>query len=538
MLQRFLAYFFFAIIIAAFYQCARRGSPTGGPKDIEAPILVKAEPENMSINFSENKIRLYFNEYIKLKDVQEQLIISPPLKYIPDLSPQGGASKYVEITIKDTLKENTTYTLNFGESIVDNNEGNPNRFLTYVFSTGTYIDSLEVKGVVKDAFNKDADTFISVMLYEIDSAYTDSTIFKRPPNYITNTLDSTIIFNLKNLKKGKYALFALKDEAKNHVFDQNTDKIGFIKDTITIPTDSIFLLTLFKEVPNFSMAVPSLMSKNKITFGYFGDGENSIIKPISVIPDSVQTMFQKEPKKDSINFWFTPYEMDSLLFTVTNEKYKTLDTFKIKNRKIAQDTLVLSANHRGNINFNDSFLLVGNTPLISMDSSKIKMMDKDSLPVKFSATLDTLENALAIDFIKNPEESYLIDVLPGAITDFFNSTNDSLTVGLKTRSYADFGNLRLSIEGNNLEFPLIVQLTNENGEVQREIYALESQVFEFNHLKPAKYLARVLFDTNANKKWDTGNYLLQIEPEKVSYYPVPIEVRANWELEQTFTVLD
>ncbi|WP_298478916.1 Ig-like domain-containing protein [uncultured Maribacter sp.] len=538
MLQRFLAYFFFAIIIAAFYQCARRGSPTGGPKDIEAPILVKAEPENMSINFSENKIRLYFNEYIKLKDVQEQLIISPPLKYIPDLSPQGGASKYVEITIKDTLKENTTYTLNFGESIVDNNEGNPNRFLTYVFSTGTYIDSLEVKGVVKDAFNKDADTFISVMLYEIDSAYTDSTIFKRPPNYITNTLDSTIIFNLKNLKKGKYALFALKDEAKNHVFDQNTDKIGFIKDTITIPTDSIFLLTLFKEVPNFSMAVPSLMSKNKITFGYFGDGENSIIEPISVIPDSVQTMFQKEPKKDSINFWFTPYEMDSLLFTVTNEKYKTLDTFKIKNRKIAQDTLILSANHRGNINFNDSFLLVGNTPLISMDSSKIKMMDKDSLPVKFSATLDTLENALAIDFIKNPEESYLIDVLPGAITDFFNSTNDSLTVGLKTRSYADFGNLRLSIEGNNLEFPLIVQLTNENGEVQREIYALESQVFEFNHLKPAKYLARVLFDTNANKKWDTGNYLLQIEPEKVSYYPVPIEVRANWELEQTFTVLD
>ncbi|WP_291865039.1 Ig-like domain-containing protein [Maribacter sp.] len=538
MLQRILAYFFFIIIIAAFYQCARRGSPTGGPKDIEAPILIKAEPENMSINFSENKIRLYFNEYIKLKDVQEQLIISPPLKYTPDLSPQGGASKYVEITIKDTLKENTTYTLNFGESIVDNNEGNPNSFLTYIFSTGTYIDSLEIKGVVKDAFNKDADTFISVMLYEIDSAYTDSTIFQKPPNYITNTLDSTIIFNLKNLKKGNYALFALKDDAKNHVFDQNTDKIGFIKDTISIPTDSIFLLTLFKEVPNFAMAVPTLSAKNKITFGYFGDGKNSIIKPISIIPDSVEIMLQKEPKKDSINFWFTPFEMDSLLFTVTNQKYKTLDTFKIKSRKIAIDTLTLSANHRGAIDLNDSFHLTGNTPLIAMDSSKIKMIDKDSLPIKFSVILDTLENALAFNFEKKPNQSYLIDIFPGAITDFFNTTNDTLSIGLKTKSLADYGNLRLSVVGTNLEFPLIVQLTNEKGEVQREIYALESEVFEFNHLKPAKYMARVLFDSNSNKKWDTGNYLLQIEPEKVSYYPVPIEVRANWELEQTFTVLD
>lgn len=538
MLQRLLTYFFFIVIIATFFQCASRGAPTGGPKDLEPPILIKAEPENMSVNFSSQKIRLYFNEYVKLKDVQEQLIISPPLKFTPDLSPQGTASKYVEITIKDTLKENTTYTLNFGESIVDNNEGNPNRFLSYVFSTGTYIDSLEITGVIKDAFNKNSDEFVSVMLYEIDSTYTDSTIYKRPPNYITNTLDSTIIFKLKNLKKGKYALFAIKDEAKNNVFDQNTDKIGFIRDTVTIPTDSIFLLTLFKEVPNFSMAVPSLAAKNKITFGYYGDGENSIIEPMSTIPDSVQTLFLKEPKKDSINFWFTPYKMDSLLFIVKNKEYKQLDTFKIKNRKIGIDSLTLSPNNRGDIDFNDSFYIAANTPLIAIDSTKMKMMDKDSLAVTFSIALDTVENAVTFDFEKNPNEKYLIDIFPGAITDFFNTTNDTLTIGLTTKSLADYGNLRLSVIGNNLEFPIIVQLTNEKGEIQREIYATEPQVFEFNNLIPAKYLARVLFDSNANKKWDTGKYLQQIQPEKVSYYPILIEVRANWELEQTFTVLD
>src|SRR5690606_28211602 len=173
--------------------------------------------------------------------------------------------------LKDTLKENTTYTFNFGQSIIDNNEGNPLSYFTYVFSTGDYIDSLTVSGVVKDAFNKNADTFISIMLYEIDSAYTDSTIYRQPPNYITNTLDSTPIFHLKNLKEGKYAMFGLKDEAKNNIFNQKVDKIAFIKDTVNLPTDSIYLLTMFKEIPDYSISVPNYAANNKIIFGYQGN---------------------------------------------------------------------------------------------------------------------------------------------------------------------------------------------------------------------------------------------------------------------------
>ena len=187
----------------------------------------------MTINFKASKIRLYFNELIKLEDVQNQLIVSPPLKYQPEITPQGGANRYVEFKFKDTLRENTTYTLNFGQSVQDNNEGNPSSFLTYVFSTGDYIDSLRLSGAVRDAFKKKADDFISVMLYEIDTAYTDSTIFQKPPNYITNTLDSAVIFRLKNLKEGQYKLFALKDAGKNNIFDQNADKIAFLNDTIS-----------------------------------------------------------------------------------------------------------------------------------------------------------------------------------------------------------------------------------------------------------------------------------------------------------------
>ncbi len=536
MLQRILGFVFFVLAISVLYQCAQRGTPSGGPKDIAPPVLIKADPENYSIDFKETKIRLYFDELVKLKDVQEQLIVSPPLKYQPLLSPQGGAQKFVEIKIKDTLKENTTYTFNFGQSIVDNNEGNPNSFFTYVFSTGSYIDSLELQGVITDAFNKKADEFVSVMLYEIDSTYTDSTIYQRPPNYITNTLDSTVVFTLKNLKKGKYALFGLKDENKNNMFDQNSDKIGFIKDTIVLPTDSIFLLNLFKEIPDYAASVPSLAAKNKITFGYYGEGDSIDIKPLTQIPDTVKTIFQKEFEKDTINYWFTPYEMDSIVFTVTNEKLKVKDTFTIKNRKIDLDSLRITPNQSGTLSFNESFKLITNTPLISADTNNIQIFRKDSSLVSFKIDIDNIENAAVVDFELEPNETYNIDLFPGAITDFFGETNDTLSLRLNTASYADLGNLTFNINGSAVEYPLILQLTDEKGGLKREIYATESKPYEFTNLKPGNYLIRVIFDENENKKWDTGNYLKKIQPEKVNYYPQVIEVRANWELEQTFTI--
>ncbi|VAW17957.1 FIG00649072: hypothetical protein [hydrothermal vent metagenome] len=538
MLQRALSFLFFFLIIASIVQCGRRGTLTGGPKDLDPPVLLKAEPENMTTNFKEKKIRLYFDEYIKLEDVQDQLIVSPPLKYNPEVSPQGGAQKYVEIKIKDTLRENTTYTLNFGRSIQDNNEGNPINFLTYVFSTGDYIDSLEVSGVVKDAFNKKADEFISVMLYEIDSAYTDSTLYKKPPNYITNTLDSMIIFTLKNLKEGKYAMFAIKDQTKNNIFDQNSDKIAFTRDTISLPTDSTYLLTLFKEMPDYSVSVPSFSAKNKIIFGYYGSGRDIKIEPLTVLPDTVHTKILKEREKDTLNFWFTPFETDSIVFKVTNEKFKVIDTFTVKSRKGGIDSLRLDPNQNGSLSFNKPFYIAANTPLIKIDTIKMQMMGKDSTAMVFKTDLDTLENKVDIDFAIEPNESYSLDLLPGAITDFFGQTNDTISFRLSTQSLADYGNLRLNIVGEQIEYPLIVQLTDEKGNTQIELYATEPKVFEFNNIEPAKYMVRVIFDTNANGKWDTGSFLKNIQPEKVSYYPDLIEMRANWELEQTFTISD
>lgn len=533
MMRRILAFLFLFLLVTALWQCARRGNPTGGPKDIAPPVLIKAEPENMTINFKSDKIRLYFDEFVKLEDIQNQLIVSPPLKYIPEITPQGGASKYVEVKIKDTLKANTTYTFNFGQSIVDNNEGNPNSFLTYVFSTGDYIDSLEASGVVRDAFNRKADEFISIMLYEIDSAYTDSTLYQKPPNYITNTLDSTVIFTLKNLKEGKYVMFAIKDESKNNIFDQNTDKVAFLQDTISLPTDSTYLLTLFKEIPDYKISVPSFVAKNRISFGYYGDGSNIDIEPLTVLPDSVKTTILKERGKDTLNYWFTPTDIDSIVFTITNEKMKLIDTFTVKSRKVDLDSLIFIPNQRGSLSFNDPFYIAANIPLVQIDSSKVTMINKDSTAVDFTIILDSVTNKVDFDFIVEPNENYILDLVPGAITGFFGATNDTLSYRLSTKSLADYGNLSISLEGN-VTYPLIVQLTDEKGKIEQEIISKEAQVFEFNTIDPSNYLVRIIFDSNGNGKWDTGSYLKKIQPEKVSYFPGVIEIRANWEKIETF----
>ena len=534
-LQRITAICFFALLIAACFQCARRGTPSGGPKDEDPPILLKTEPDSMTTNFKADRIRLYFDEFIMLSDAQNQLIISPPLKYSPELSPQGSTRKYVEVKIKDTLQENTTYTLNFGQSIVDNNEGNPNPFLSYVFSTGDYIDSLTLKGTIRDAFDKDAEEFVSVMLYEIDTAYTDSTIYKKLPNYITNTLDSTVVFELRNLKEGNYALLAIKDEGKNNLFDQLTDKIGFLHDTITIPTDSTYELTLFQEIPDYSASAPKFEAANKIIFGYTGLADSIEIRSLTQIPDTINTLLSKEPEKDTINYWFTPFEIDSILFEVKNAAVNQIDTFTVKTRKLNPDSLDVQSSHRRSINFNDQFFFQTNIPIVNIDTTKLSILNRDSLSVEYDLSLNLSENKVLIDFTKEPNESYQVTGLPEFITDFFEQTNDTIAYQLSTGSYADYGNLRINLVGE-VDYPVILQLTDQSGVTVREIITTEPQLFEFNNIEPGSYQIRLIIDSNANQIWDTGKYLEKVQPERVIYYPETIEIRANWELEQTFTV--
>ncbi|MCK0157442.1 Ig-like domain-containing protein [Cellulophaga sp. F20128] len=537
MARRILGFVFLVLMVFALLQCARRGTPSGGEKDVTPPVLLKAEPANKTVNFKSPTIRLYFDEYIKLKDVQKQLIISPPLKNQPEITPQGSASKYIEIKIKDTLRENTTYTFNFGQSIEDNNEGNPSSFLSYVFSTGDYLDSLSITGVVNDAYKKEVDNFVSVMLYEVDSSYTDSTIYKQPPLYITNTLDSTAIFSLKNLKKGKYALFALKDEGSNYKFDQNIDRIGFLGYTITIPTDSIFVLDLFKEVPEFIASVPSYAAKNKIIFGYQGDGSDLTIERLTPLPDSVKTIVSKELEKDTLNYWISPFTADSLIFRVVNDVKRTIDTFTVKSRKLPLDSLRISATQNKSISLENPFWVSANIPIKKIDTSKITILDKDTISVAVITALDSVKNRLNFNLVVPAENQYRVRLLPSAITDFFGNVNDTIVFGLSPVDPVEHGVLNVTLTGA-VTYPVIVQILNEsNDKIVREEFAATEKVFVFKNLKPSNYQIRVIEDHNGNKKWDTGSYLQKKFPEKVNYAPNSIEIRANWEEKYEFEII-
>ena len=538
-IRRLLALVFAFCAVLALSDCGRRGSPSGGPKDETPPVLVKADPPNKTTGFNADRIRLYFDEYIRLEDVLNQLIVSPPLKNQPEITPMGGARKYVEIILKDTLLENTTYTLNFGQSIVDNNEGNPNNFLTYVFSTGDYIDSLSLSGAVADAFNRSPDPFISVMLYEadIDTAFTDSTIYKQAPYYITNTLDSAITFRLENLKAGAYRLVALKDESKNNVFDPSVDKIGFVADTVFLPSDSIYQLRMFREIPNYGVLPPSFAATNKIVFGYNGPAPPKVTL-ITELPDSVRTLFARDPGKDSLNLWITPFSTDSLTFEVRHpDLVSRVDTFSLKPVKAIPDSLSFSWNPRQNLNFTDTVFLTATLPLRSIDTTRFQMMDADSIPVSLESHLDTLENRVRLEFNKDPNQTYSLQVLPGGLTDFFGTTNDTLVNIWRTGSPADYGNLRLNLQGS-LSFPLIVELIDQKEALVRSKYLTGFEEVQFPYLTPGNYRVRIIFDANQNRKWDTGSFLERLQPERVIYYPGAIEMRANWEKVETFTIQD
>jgi len=514
--------------------CAKKGSITGGLKDTIAPTLKISFPENFSTNFKGNQIKLTFDEYIKLKGLEKQLIVSPPMKNEPLIIP-SSVTKYLTIQIKDTLQPNTTYSFNFGQSITDNNEGNPLNQFKYVFSTGPYIDSLALGGRVKDALDREVESFVSVMLYEVNEKFKDSVVYTSPPRYITNTLDSLKTFRLENLKAGKYLLVAMKDRNSNNKFNPKTEKIGFHKQFITIPNDTVYEIELFKEELPFKALKPSQVSGNKIAIGYDGKQDFSKSKPKIILKNNnqiLESIVTQFPKKDSLQVWYKPIKADSLLLNIKKESYVNDFSVKIKNQK--KDTLSINAVQTGILNMRDEFTLESSTPLVKIDKSKISIKDSKTKITEFTPNYDDFNQKLVLNFPKNTSEKYQIQLLPGALTDFFEKSNDTLTYKLETRSESDYGNLIVDFQ-NVKRFPIIIELTNEKGEILAYDYSEKNTKVEFNFLEPKDYILRVIYDDNKNKKWDSGNYLEKRQAEEVIYYSKVIkDVRANWNDNETF----
>ncbi len=526
---KYLSFLFVLLMMS----CAKRGSITGGLKDTLAPVLVSSTPKNFSTNFTGNEITLYFDEYIKLKNLNKQLIISPPMKHEPLITPTN-VSRFIKIQIKDTLQPNTTYSMNFGQSITDNNEGNALNQFKYVFSTGSYIDSLTLGGKIKDAYEKNVDNFVSVMLYEVNDTFKDSTIYKDYPRYITNTLDSMRTFKFENLKAGKYLLVAMKDKGSNNKFNPKDDKIGFLKSYVTVPSDTIYELELFKETLPLKTFKPIQVSGNRLLLPYEGKQNFKNNKPNIVLKNNnevLETIVTQFPKKDSLQIWYKPLKVDSLSLKVSNDKYEKSFTIRIKDQK--KDTLNIKAVQNGIINFRDRFTLETETPLVKFDKSLIKLVNKDSVAVDFTTEYDEFDQKLYVDFKKEPLEKYNFTFFPGALTDFYEKTNDTLSYKLTTKEHADYGNIILNLK-NIKRFPIIVELTNKKGDVVlASAYSEGETKIDFNLVVPEAFTVRVIYDDNKNRKYDTGSFLEKRYAEEVFYNQQEFDVRANWDVDQT-----
>ena len=523
--------------LAIIIGCAKRGNPTGGPLDSLPPVLVNANPKLNATNFDSEEIRLTFDEFVKLDKVQDQLIISPPLeKSAYEIKPLTGVTKKVFLKFIDSLDENVTYTVNFGNSIKDNNEGNPLTFFSYTFSTGETIDSLYVKGNISDAYDIETDEYVSIHLYRIDSTLNDSIIYNKQPTYISNSLDSTS-YRFNNLKEGKYLIVAMKDIDENYFFDPFYDKIGFIDSLITLPKDSIIDLKLFKEETDLIWDKPHFINSEKIGFGYYGKLDFSRLVIDSNLPDSVDYIFTKEIEKDTIYIWLTKNSFDSLNFNLIEKDTIKLTTVKFdRKRDTLIDSLSISAKTANIIHLRESFKLSTNTPIKKIENSLITVRDIDSIIVPFVSSVNDNLDEIDIKFEVSPTDNYTIFILPDAIKDIKGVTNDTLQFNLTSLSLEDYGNIFLDVIRNN-QSKFILHLIDSNEEIIREYKNVDQNTaYNFEYIKPGKYTFRLIEDLNKNDIWDTGNYLKKIKPEPVYYFPSELEVRANWDLNETFNL--
>jgi phenylpyruvate tautomerase PptA (4-oxalocrotonate tautomerase family) len=334
-------------------------------------------------------------------------------------------------------------------------------------------------------------------------------------------------------------MLALQESVNDYIFNPKTDKIGFISDTIQLPKDSIITkpIILFKEVQPYQFKRGKEITKGKIEFGFEGDAKNMQIKMLSKVPDNFKSVSKFEIDKDTLNFWFTPFEADSLNFLVTTKEFS--DTLTVKLRKNKLDSLIMDSSIKSIIHFRDTLFLTSNNPIIKIDTSKISLFDKDTVAVKYNTLLSKKENKIGFIFDKMPKEKYRFTALPDAFNDIFSIKNDTLKYNFNTQEIDDYGRITLKVTNANSK-NLIIELLSgrKQDEVIERQFIMTSKAIVFDLLQPKKYTIRIIIDENKNNKWDTGNYLKKQLAETILYHKEinNADLRANYFLEESFIV--
>jgi len=530
-----------------FTGCAQVVRPTGGTDDRKAPEVIRFLPENKSLQFSGKAFSIQFDEFFLVKDASKQWIISPPLKKKPEYKIKG---KLLTITFDDTLKENTTYNFNFGKSVVDINEGNELLGLSYIFSTGTFIDSLQLTGNVSQALNNLKEKEVLIMLYDEKRCKNDSFPYKILPDYFTLS-DARGDFIIKYIKPGNYKIIALKDGNNNYLFDSFEESIGMNDAIINLEKNKNIDLKIFIETE----AKTYLKNKSNAEYGCFTLIFNKPLPALEILPLHVSKQkdwayIQKSKANDTLNIYLKDFSIDTLKLILKNNNiaFDTVEfavfpreKFTSKNKRVIAPKTTIKITPMSGVekDINIPITFFTNHPIEAIITDSILFFEgKNKLPFKVIKK-DSIGRTFELECKLANDSAYNLTILPGAFKDCFGYKNDTTKSNFKVPSPERVGNLYLSISADsatgiiNFESEhLLLQLLNEKGEVLNTQVISNYATFSYLNLKPGNYKAQIVMDSNNNKQWDTGNFLKKMQAEKIIFMSTNMNLRANWDLEE------
>lgn len=577
-------------LAAALYSCASIGRPDGGPIDETPPRFIGSTPPPGAVNSTRRKIVLRFDEFIKLEKPGEKIVISPPQLQQPEIK---AAGKEIRVNLLDTLKGNTTYSIDFSDAIVDNNEGNPLGNFAYTFSTGERIDTMEVSGTVLDASNLEPIKGIMVGLHSnpADSAFT-----KLPLDRVGRT-DSRGRFSIRGVAPGEYRIYALMDADQNFAFTQKSEVIAFC-DSLIIPrmegrtrmdtawVDSLtydtiveraythylpddIVLRAFKELNRSrSLSKSERLVPHKFTLYFAGQVDTlPVLKGLN-FEEKDAFVIEKSQRSDTIHYWVKDsllYKQDTLSFSLTYLYTDTLDrllprtdTLNLvsKQKPVVKEEPKKKKKKRGEA---DELPPVQYLPMAvnappSMDVYGTVSFNFEEPVARFERSfihlrqkVDTLWKDLSFDFERDslsirkfnlyydwePTAEYEVSVDSAAFRGIYGLSTDKIKQVFKVRNEDEYFTLHFNITGADSQ--AFVELLDAQDKVVRRRRVVDGMT-DFYFLNPGKYGARLINDRNGNGEWDTGDFAGGVQPEEVYYYPNILEYKALWEATQNWDI--
>lgn len=536
------------------WSCAVVTPPDGGPKDIKPPAAVSITPPMGCIGFNSEKIRIRFDEFIQLKDIGSQLIVSPPLKVMPEVKVKG---KWLIVKMPEGLQDSATYNLFFGKAIADFTEGNATSDFQYVFSTGSKLDSGEMSGKIINAFSLEPAKDIFVMLYRNMG---DSVPMKERPVYVART-DEGGNFRFRFISVDDYKIFALKDVNNNYLYDMPNEEIAFSDSVISVHTrnptehDSTGApktlkeeaptevnLYLFTEEDTAQKLMSSVSPIKNLYVLAFKHPVKSLTLSIS---DSTirEPWFEKEWNStgDTLKIWLQNILTGSFRIAVA-DRGKILDSVLVsmgkepdvkqaRKIKISRNTFSFITGAKPTVDYFRSFTLTSPCPLLQVNLKPVRLIeDKDTLTIvpEFAGSN---KRTLIIPHKLKEGAGYRLIIPDSCYQDMYLRYNDTVKLNFKTGSAQNYGSLSLNIRLKDKSSRYIIQLMPSTKEAVISETITSDQTLRYEHLNPGTYFLKAVRDSNNNGRWDTGNYLRHKQPEKVFLKQGSIVIKENWEQE-------